>query len=129
MLIGDHLTGVTAGWQVRDERRRPSAYFLRFGSGLGSRPVPSDDGVIELAVVSTPKDYDVQEIGNAFADVVGHTIIGVERVWWLGGGGTGLYLRVGETGLVIASDEVAGRYEVDIFADDLGEEWGRESIE
>jgi hypothetical protein len=121
-LIGDQLSGVVMG--------SSSAYFLRFGSGVEVRAAVSDDAALELVVDSAPNASEIEAIDqrDPIADVIGHTIIGVDRVWWLGGGGIGLRLRVDNAALVIAVDEVRGRYEVAILDGDIGEDWGREPI-
>jgi hypothetical protein len=121
-LIGHRLIGVVMG--------SPSIYFLRFGSGVETRVGVSGNGSLELAVDSAPNGSDFQAIDQRvpFADVVGRTILGIDRVWWLGGGGVGLRLRVDDAGLDLAADEIHGGYEVSIIDGDLGEDWGQESI-
>ena len=108
----------------------PSVYFLRFDSGVEARAAVSGDGVLELVVDSAENVSNVESIDqrDPIAAVVGDTIVGVDRVWWLGGGGIGLRLRVDSAAIVIAADEVRGRYEVAILDGDLGEDWGKEAI-
>jgi hypothetical protein len=137
-LIGDHLVGVAVGWLVRRDERRPIAYFLRFGSGAEVMAAVTNDGTIEF-VVGSPRshlgtlesdtvEFEAVETRRAIALFIDRTIVGVDRVWWLGGGGTGLRLRGNDGGLVITPDEVHGRCDVTILDGDIDESWGHEPI-
>ena len=136
-LVGDRLVGVTVAWGVSGVERRPGSYLLRFESGVELTPTLSADATIErVADASRSVAHDRErleleaiETYPALTGVVGETIVGVDRVWWLGGGGTGLRFRVADGALVIAHDPAPPSHgEVAILDGDVGEDWGSETI-
>ena len=125
---------MTIGWHVHGDIRRPVLYFFRFAGGLQVQAHTAGDGSIVLLVDSPPSDYDMDEYGrfefrtldvaDHFADIANEAIIGVDRISWLGDE-IGLSLRVGDTGLLVLTNEGD---EVFVGTDDLPPEYERERI-